>query len=66
MLVKFNENQRRATASIKIIDDDVVENIESFVVRLTLPSKEVHENKLKHGNYRHAVVYIRDSELLTE
>ena len=62
--MKFDENQRSATASIKIVDDDVVENIESFLVRLILPSKEVREKRLKHGDYRYAVVYIRDSELL--
>ena len=62
--MKFDENQRSATASIKIVEDDVVENIESFLVRLILPSKEVREKRLKLGDYRYAVVYIRDSELL--
>ena len=66
VLVEFGENQQSATASIKIVDDDVVENIESFVVRLTLPSREVRENKLKYGDYQYAVVYIRDSKLVTE
>ena len=62
MLVKFKRKQRRATASIKIIDDDAVENIESFVVRLALPYREVLEKRLKYGNYQYAVVYIKDSE----
>ena len=64
--MKFDENQQSATASIKIVNDDVVENIESFLVRLILSSKEVREKRLKHGDYRYAVVYIRDSELFTE
>ena len=61
--MEFDENQQSATASIKIVDDDVIENIESFLVRLTLPSEEVREKRLKHGDYQYAVVYIRDSEL---
>ena len=62
MSVKFKKRQRSATVSIKIADDDVVENVESFVVRLTLPSKEVRDRKLKYGDHQYAVVYIKDSE----
>ena len=62
MSVNFKRKQQHATTSIKIIDDDVVENIESFVVRLALPYREVRERKLKYGDYQYAVVYIKDSE----
>ena len=62
ILVKFKKRQRSATVSIKITDDDLIENIESFVVRMTLPSKEVRDKKLKYGGYQYAVVYIKDSE----
>ena len=62
ILVKFKKRQRSATVSIKIVDDDLIENIESFVVRMTLPNKEVRDKKLKYGDYQYAVVYIKDSE----
>ena len=62
ILVKFKKRQRSATVSIKIADDDLIENIESFVVRMTLPNKEVRDKKLKYGDYQYAVVYIKDSE----
>ena len=62
ILVKFKKRQRSATVSIKIVDDDLIENIESFVVRMTLPNKEVRDKKLKYGDYQYTVVYIKDSE----
>lgn len=62
ILVKFKKRQRSATVSIKITDDDLIENIESFVVRMTLPNKEVRDKKLKYGDYQYAVIYIKDSE----
>ena len=64
--MEFSENQQNATASIKIADDDVIENVESFVVRLALPSRQVREKRLKYGDHQYAVIYIRDSELLIE
>lgn len=62
VLVKFKKRQQSATVRIKITDDDLIENIESFVVRMSLPSKEVRDKKLKYGDYQYAVVYIKDSE----
>ena len=62
VLVEFGEHQRSATVSIRIANDDVVENIESFAVRLILPSREVCDKKLKYGYYQYAIVYIKDSE----
>ena len=62
--VKFKKNQRSATVSIRIANDDLVENIESFVVRLTLPGREVRDKKLQYGYYQYAVVYIKDGEYL--
>ena len=60
--VTFKKHQQSATACIRITDDNVVENIESFMVRLILPSEEVHKKKLKYGYYQYAMVYIKDSK----
>ena len=62
MSVKFNKHQRRATASIRIVSDDIVEETESFHLKMVLPSKEVRKKLLKYGNHRRATVYIKDSE----
>ena len=61
--IRFSKYQQRATASIRIAKDDVVEKTESFQLRLFLPSSGVRRNLLKYGNYRYTTVYIKDSEL---
>ena len=61
--VKFRKRQQSATASIKIASDDLVEQTESFKVKLTLPKKEVKKKKLKYGSHRQATVFIQDSKL---
>ena len=60
--VKFNKRQQRATASVRIVSDDIVEETESFHLKMVLPSKEVRKKLLKYGNHRRATVYIKDSE----
>ena len=62
--VRFRRRQQSATASIKIASDDIVEQTESFKVKLTLPKKEIRKKKLKYGSHQQATVYIQDSELL--
>ena len=62
VLLRFKKYQRRATATIRITRDDIVEKTESFHLRLTLPSSGIRRNLLKYGNYRHSTVYIKDSE----
>lgn len=61
-LVRFSRYQQRATATIRIAKDDIVEKTESFHLRLFLPSSRVHRNMLKYGNYQYTTVYIKDSE----
>lgn len=62
VLVKFEKYQQSATASIKIVNDDIVEEMETFIVKLTLPAEEVYRNRLKYGYHQYARVYIKDSE----
>ena len=62
VILRFNKYQRRATASIRIVSDDVVEETESFLLRLTVPSSGIRRNLLKYGSYRYTTVYINDSE----
>ena len=62
MSVRFGRYQRRAAVSIKIAKDDIVEETESFQLRLTLPNSGIRRNLLKYGNHQYAMVYIKDSE----
>ena len=62
VLLKFSKHQESATATIKVSSDDIVEQTESFQLKMNLPSKQVDKKLLKYGTYRHATVYIEDSK----
>ena len=60
--VRFHKHQQRATTSIKIIQDAVIEKTESFQLKMTLPKKEMRKKLLKYGEYQQVTVFIQDSK----
>ena len=62
MSVKFDKRQQSATASIRIVSDDIVEETESFQLKMVLPNKQIRKKLLEYGSHRRATVYIKDSE----
>jgi len=58
--VKFNRYQQKAFGYIKIFDDYIVEGVETFAVKMTLPSSGLYKKLLMYRHPRHAYVYIRD------
>ena len=62
VFLKFSKCQESATATVRIASDDIVEQTESFLLKMNLPNKQVRKKLLKYGSYQRATVYIEDSE----
>jgi len=58
--VRFNRYQRKAVGTIKIFSDDIIEGVETFAVKMTLPSSGPYKRLLSYKHPRHTYVYIRD------
>ena len=58
--VRFNTYQQKAVGTIRIFSDDLIEGVELFAVKMTLPSRGLYKRFLYYRHPKHALVYIRD------